>query len=283
VPSFILRNLDPDFWQRVQRKAADQGTTVKDLILRLLAAWLAAAFMLLTVGCAETLPTAPESTIIPPRAGVPARLDLSASPGVGAQGGTGSITARVLDGLAAAVPGVTVTFSASSGTLDAAAAVTDGNGIARTTIAGPTGVVQVAASIGTLESKTQLAIQPPPPPATTPPTPFPTPQPPATPTPTPTPTPAPLPEFSVKLTNNFASVPVGGAIDFVATVTNPGGETITSYEWDLDDTTGFEFTTVVPTKQSKPMTKAGRFTATVKVTSASNRTALGTVTYVVTN
>jgi len=40
MPSFILRDIDPDFWRRVKSKAAAEGVTIKDLILRLLATWL---------------------------------------------------------------------------------------------------------------------------------------------------------------------------------------------------------------------------------------------------
>lgn len=40
MPSFILRNLDPDFWAKVQAKATAQGVRIKDVILRLLADWL---------------------------------------------------------------------------------------------------------------------------------------------------------------------------------------------------------------------------------------------------
>jgi hypothetical protein len=40
MPSFILRDLDPEFWARVQAKAKAQNVRVKELILRLLADWL---------------------------------------------------------------------------------------------------------------------------------------------------------------------------------------------------------------------------------------------------
>lgn len=39
-PSFILRDLDPEFWQKVKAKADAEGVTVKELILRLLTQWL---------------------------------------------------------------------------------------------------------------------------------------------------------------------------------------------------------------------------------------------------
>ena len=54
MPSFILRNLDPEFWAKVQAKAAAEGVTVKALILRLLSQWLAVVILaVLTVGCSR--------------------------------------------------------------------------------------------------------------------------------------------------------------------------------------------------------------------------------------
>jgi len=40
MPSFILRNLDPDFWARVQAKATAENVRIKDLIVQLLTQWL---------------------------------------------------------------------------------------------------------------------------------------------------------------------------------------------------------------------------------------------------
>jgi len=283
VPSFILRNLDPEFWQRVQLKAAAEGTTVKALILRLLSSWLAAAVVVLMIGCAEKLPTSPSTLVGQPQAGVPARLELNASPGIGAQGGTGTITARVVDGLAGNVPGVTVTFTVSDGTLDASSAVSDGNGLAKVSITGPTGVVQVTASTGTLQSKTQLAIQPVPPPAI-PVTPFPAPQPPP-PAPQPTPPPPPPPVTLSVVLDCSDSVAVGAPINCTAAVTNTVSTDtlIVAYQWDLDGVSGFDFTTTGPSKTSDNQTKNGLFTATVKVTTAGGRTATGSTGFVVTN
>lgn len=39
--SYILRKIDEDLWRRVKSKAALEGTTLKALIERLLAGWLA--------------------------------------------------------------------------------------------------------------------------------------------------------------------------------------------------------------------------------------------------
>jgi hypothetical protein len=59
MPSFILRNLDPEFWSRVQAKAAAEGTTVKAVILRLLASWLGVLTLLASISCAYDVPPPP--------------------------------------------------------------------------------------------------------------------------------------------------------------------------------------------------------------------------------
>jgi len=189
MPSFILRNLDPEFWSRVQAKAAAEGTTVKAVILRLLASWLAAGLLLFTVGCAYQNPAAPTPPA-PATPGVPARIELNSSAGTGAESGSGRISARVFDAFATALPEQTVDFRASDGTLSAAQVVTDASGMARTIITGPDGaVITIVATLGALEVTTRVAIQARPvvPPTPTPPTPTPIP-----PTPTPTP-PTPIP------------------------------------------------------------------------------------------
>lgn len=64
MPSFILRNLDTAFWTRVQGKAKAEGTTVKSVILRLLAAWLGVVALLVSAGCSDmqVSPVAPSAT-----------------------------------------------------------------------------------------------------------------------------------------------------------------------------------------------------------------------------
>jgi len=53
MPSFILRNLDPEFWAKVRTKADAEGTTVKAVILRLLSRWLLLPVALLLVVAAS--------------------------------------------------------------------------------------------------------------------------------------------------------------------------------------------------------------------------------------
>jgi hypothetical protein len=67
MSSFTLRQIDPEFWQRVQAKAAAEGVTVKVLILRLLSAWLAAALVLVTAACSGSNPSAPTPPLIQPQ------------------------------------------------------------------------------------------------------------------------------------------------------------------------------------------------------------------------
>jgi len=43
MPSYILRQIDPDLWRQVKAKAALEGVSIKALIEQLLRAWLAPA------------------------------------------------------------------------------------------------------------------------------------------------------------------------------------------------------------------------------------------------
>ena len=58
MPSFILRNLDPEFWAKVRTKADAEGTTVKAVILRLLSRWvlLPVAVLLIVAASASAQP-----------------------------------------------------------------------------------------------------------------------------------------------------------------------------------------------------------------------------------
>jgi hypothetical protein len=90
--------------------------------------------------------------------------------------------------------------------------------------------------------------------------------------------------LTVKLTSSVGSVATaGGVITFSAVVTNLNGEAITAYQWDVDATAGFEGTSITAARIGGPYTTAGLFTATVKVTTSTGRSATGTISYVVTN
>src|SRR4051812_26312959 len=67
------------------------------------------------------------------RQGLPARIELTATPGTGATGLTVAVSARVQDDYGATVPSVDVTFTASVGAFSVSPVSTNGDGVARTT------------------------------------------------------------------------------------------------------------------------------------------------------
>lgn len=71
MPSFILRNLDADFWGRVQAKAKAEGTTVKSLILRLLASWLGVALIAVLSAACNAMQDSPVAPSVVAPAGTP--------------------------------------------------------------------------------------------------------------------------------------------------------------------------------------------------------------------
>lgn len=91
------------------------------------------------------------------------------------------------------------------------------------------------------------------------------------------------PALTVTLAGNATSVAKGGTLIFSATVGNLNGDTIVAFQWDLDDTSGFEYTTLTSPRTSAVYATAGLFTATVKVTTLTGRTASATFQYVVTS
>lgn len=266
MPSFILRQLDPEFWAKVQAKAAAEGTTVKAVILRLLAAWLAAVIVLSITACGYHNPTAPTPPALP-QPGVPSRIELTANPGVGADAGTGVITLRVLDALNSALPGQTVTVTASEGSLSAASVVTDAKGNAHLTITGPAGAaIAITATAGTAVQKTSIAMQagPDAPLPFVPPV-FPPPAPPQPPAPPP---PAPTPSYTVTVTASPSSLVVNGSATLTAAVVLVNGATApTGYAWDCDADGKFDAPLAANVKVC-PYTTAGTIKSAVRVTGA---------------
>lgn len=67
VTRFTLYDLDPEFWQQVRDKAAQEGSTVKTIILKLLKTWLGVLLLsvLLTACAVADSPTAPSLTVAP--------------------------------------------------------------------------------------------------------------------------------------------------------------------------------------------------------------------------
>jgi hypothetical protein len=370
MASFVLRKINPEFWQRVQAKAAAEGSTVKAVILRLLTAWLAAVIVLSVTACGYKNPTAP-TVDTPAVSTAPASIQLL---GASRKDGLVDVTARVLTADGHDVPGAPVSFSTSVGSITPDVAQTDATGRA-TALLTATEPSTVTATSGTLTTSVKLLSslpapvdpgQPQPFPKPTPPQPFP-PEPSkpgsyqvtlrATPTallvggsailsalvnrtddaPEPSsytwdcgtgtavvttpaaaqpcsyptagtftarvtatggaisgtgtasvtvtpPPPPPPPTLTISLTGSANSVPTGSAINFTATAGGFAvGETVTAYQWDLDDTAGFEGTSTTNTRTSAAYTVAGLFVATVKVTTSTGRTASATFHYVVTN
>jgi PKD repeat protein len=141
------------------------------------------ALSILASACAgDAPPTAPTALATH---GQPATITLSATPGVGANGGRATIVARVQDAYAATLPDVLVTFATDAGTLSDAAASTNAQGIATSVLVADPGLVKVTATVGSMTpSETSVVVQPhvdPAPLAPVPPPPPPPPPPPAVP------------------------------------------------------------------------------------------------------
>src|SRR4051812_13889075 len=100
MPSFILRNINPELWARVQAKAAAEGVPIKAVILRLLAQWVGVvalgAMCVHVTACAYHAPDAP-TRVTPPVVAdtVPHALTLNTVVGVGVNGGHSVVTAKV--------------------------------------------------------------------------------------------------------------------------------------------------------------------------------------------
>jgi PKD repeat protein len=221
--------------------------------MRLLTAVCLALF---AVGCGVEPPTAPASVL--PKAGEPATIELSATPGIGEKGGTATITARVLDGLFTAVPNATVTFAADAGQLASQAAQTDDKGIATTTLTASPGAVKVTAIAGSIHAPAAtVAIQP----VSTTSTPPPSIPPPPVPTPPETPLTATL----------FVTPAAAGADTRLSVATGP----IVSAVWTFGDNTPSTTTIVTPTSPATTTHRyaVGPYTASVTVTDARGRTA----------
>ena len=369
MPSFILRQLDPEFWAKVQAKAAAEGTTVKAVILRLLAAWLAAVIVLSVTACGYQNPTAP-TVDTPAVSTAAASIQLLAA---SRKDGLMDVTAVVMTIDGRHVPGAAVSFTASVGTITPELAQTDADGRAQALLTA-TEPSTVTASSGTLTTSVKLLSSVPAPVEPGTPQPFPPPAPPApvppfvprpgtylvtmtaapasvtvggsstlsvtvqrtddapppaayawacgngptvtTTTPSTscaypatgtftarvtvsggsttgsgtvtvtvtTPPPPPPPALTLSLAGSANSVATGSTISYTATVGSvQAGETVTAYQWDLDDAAGFEGTSTLTTRTSGTYTTAGLFVATVKVTTSTGRTASATFNYTVTN
>ena len=152
MPSLILTDLNPELRQRVQAKAAAEGTTVKAVILRLLTQWLAAALLIgLASGCAYKLPVEPTRVVLPP-SNTPAAIQLLAG---SRSSSVLEVAAKVTTADGRFLTGVAVTFSAVPGRVAPEVTVTDDAGLARTVLT-TTGTSIISATAGNLSASMAL-------------------------------------------------------------------------------------------------------------------------------
>lgn len=119
-----------------------------------------AVVALVAAGCGVDLPNTP--TPVRPTAGVATMIELSATAGLGANGGQAVVHARVLDAYFTLLQNVDVTFQTDAGTLAPTVAGTNANGIAETVLTAPAGTAHIIAAAGSVRTdKFSVTIQPP--------------------------------------------------------------------------------------------------------------------------
>jgi PKD repeat protein len=235
---------------RVKRDVASPSILLRIMPIRFLCVLAVAVSC---ARCALDTPTKPTSSS--QAKGTPSRLELNAVVPTGANGGTATVTARVLDAFGTIVVGTPVDFTASSGSFSETPAMTSDKGIASTILTADPGTVTITAKTASVQSQTTVSVQP----RVVTPTPGPNPPPPPPPGP-----PAPGP-FSVSATSS--TVAVGAATSFIA---NVGGATPpVRATWDFGDGGTFAGTTIgnQPTA-SHTYATIGSFHATVIVQDA---------------
>jgi hypothetical protein len=222
------------------------------------------ALLITATGCSFAAPLEPTPATTPPPApaGTPATLELSASPGLGDQGGTAAIGVHVMDLYGAHLANITVTLSSPTGLLTPNTIITDGRGRGTAQVTAEPGFVTVQAMTGSgLMRAIAVAIQaaPPPPPAPTP-----------MPGPTPIPEP-PLPPLTVKL---IATPARAGLVTTFSLMTSA----ITAATWDFGD--GGTTTTTEPAADHI-YNVSGTYTANVTVVDPKGRRASGSTTFTI--
>lgn len=152
---FILYDLDPTFWARVQAKAKAEGVQVKALILKLLTTWLGLfVVIVLSTACAYHNPTQPT----PPADDLtaPTTLTLGTMPGTGARSNTTVVTAHVQNLHGTPLTNMIVIFSTTAGTVSPDAANTGADGSASTTLTAA-GDARVSVTVGPMHNSTLIA------------------------------------------------------------------------------------------------------------------------------
>jgi hypothetical protein len=156
MASFVLRQINPELWARVTAKAAAEGLTVKALVLKALAQYVALVVLcLFTTACGAANPT--QATPIAPPAAVPASISLSSVSGVGAATGQVYVNALVKDASGKGVSAAIVTFTTTAGSFAVTPITADGGGLAQASLT-TTGNATIAASVGAVSST--LAVVP---------------------------------------------------------------------------------------------------------------------------
>lgn len=222
---------------------------------------LSLCVLALTAACAAPLePTPPRPT---PQHGTPSTLELTASPGTGATGGTAAVVVRVLDAFATPLASVKVALETTVGTIAPGEVTTDENGRGTALLSGPAGAAKVTAAIANGPSmSTQVAIQPP---AALPPT-------------TPTPTPVPPTTGTGPLTVSLsATVATLGTTTLLSARVEGGAPR--SVAWTFGDGASFDGAS---TSAAHTYGAVGTYQASVRVTDQDGRSASATTAVSVT-
>lgn len=145
MPSFILRDLNPEFWAKVQAKAKAENTTIKAVILQLLTQWLGVlALVLFTVGCHTYIPE--------PLAPSPVVAVVAPTPMPAADLAPLSVSLSI--GVARPSVGDNISFVASSSSAIVRADWAFGNGATTSTVRGDTAYAYPA--VGTFLARVTL-------------------------------------------------------------------------------------------------------------------------------
>jgi hypothetical protein len=148
MPTFILRAIDADLWSRVTAKAAAEGLTVKQLVLKALTQYVALVVLLLVMtGCGASNPT--HATPVADPAAVPASISLTSVSGQGATTGQVYVSAMVKDASGKGVGAAIVTFTTTAGSFLATPITSDAGGLAQASLS-TTGNATITASVGSV-------------------------------------------------------------------------------------------------------------------------------------
>lgn len=165
---------------------------------------------------------------------VPSTLTLDSTSGTGADAGTATVRATVKNKTALVVPGTTVKFTATAGTLVPSDATTNANGVATVSLKSEPGTsVTVTATAGFASNSIAVALTAAPPKAPLPVPPIPLPPIPPLPVPpVPRPPTTPAPSYGVTLSVSPAVPLVDQPVTFTVTATPlNGAEPATKFSW----------------------------------------------------